>query len=118
MTNGHGGNRPGAGRKPTDTGTRYREAHADKERALADIRLMEAATKAGELIPADEVAETVATAFQRIAQTIFALPDQLERRAGLTPEQAETAQRVIHDAMDGLADDLAELTPPEPDDAA
>jgi len=115
MANGHGGKRAGAGRKPLPAADRYREAQADKERALADIRAMEARTRAGTLIPADEVAQAVSTAFSRIAQTVWGLPDLLERKAGLTPAQAETAQQAIHAAMDALADDLAQFQIPQED---
>ena len=112
--NNHGGKRPGAGR-PTgtvsDVTTRFNEAKADKERALADLRTMEAATRARELIPASEMEQAVSTAFNRIAQALLSLPDTLERKAGLSPAQAETAQHVIHAAMDALADDLARLGP-------
>jgi len=109
MANGHGGKREGAGRKPLPAADRYREAQADKERALADIRAMEARTRAGTLLPADEVAQAVSTAFSRIAQTVWGLPDLLERKAGLSPAQAELAQEVTHAAMSGLADDLSKF---------
>jgi hypothetical protein len=108
-TGTHGGTRPGAGRKATDVSTRYREAQALKEEGLARLRQMEADERAGKLIPADDVAQTVSTAFARIAQTVWGLPDLLERKAGLSPAQAETAQRAIHDVMDVLADDLSKL---------
>jgi len=52
----HGGRRPGAGRPkgaksaPADVQTRFAEARAAKEAALAEIRQLEAARKRGETI--------------------------------------------------------------------
>jgi hypothetical protein len=60
-----------------------------------------------ELLEVAEVEEAVSTAFAAIAQSMFALPDFLERRAGMSPEQAETCQTVIHESMSDLANRLA-----------
>ena len=115
-SNPRGGRRAGAGRKPKqeqqDDIARFNRARADKERALADLRSMEAATRAGELIPAAEVQEAVTLANAAVAQALLSLPDTLELTAGLTPAQAETAERVIHAAMSDLANRLAHLSPP------
>ena len=59
------------------------------------------------LIPESEVEQTTATAYAAIAQSILALPDQLERRVGLTPAQSEAAQVAIHDTLNDLAERLA-----------
>ena len=114
-TKTHGGRRPGAGRKPGPTSTaaqRFAEARALKEESLARIRQAEAGERERRLIPADEVEEAVALANATVAQALLSLPDELERNAGLSPEQAELVERVIHAALDGLADRLANLAPP------
>lgn len=61
------------------------------------------------LIPASEVEEVIATTFSAIAQALLALPDNLERRVGLTPEAAEASESVIHEAMHEMADRLSSL---------
>jgi hypothetical protein len=109
---GRGGKRENAGRPPGPTASasqKLLEAKARKEHALADLRTMEAAARARELIPSVEVEEVVGVAFNRVAQMLLGLPDLLERAAGLTPEAAEVVERVVHASMNGLADDLAAI---------
>jgi len=116
-TKTHGGARKNSGRKPGPTATdaqKFIAARARKEAALADLREMEVRVRAGELMIAEEVATAISTANARIAQSLLSLPDNLERRAGLTPQQAEAAEAAIHAMMEGLADDLAALQPPTP----
>jgi hypothetical protein len=62
---------------------------------------------AKELIPAADVEQVVATAFAAIAQDIRAIPDNLERRHGVSPEVAENVESALFDAMDAMADRLA-----------
>jgi phage terminase Nu1 subunit (DNA packaging protein) len=64
-----------------------------------------------QLIPALEVEEVVGTAFSATAQALMALPDNLERRAGLSPEQVESVDTVIHEALNDLADKLGHVAP-------
>lgn len=64
-----------------------------------------------ELIPAEEVEVSVSTAFAAVAQTLLALPDNLERRSGLTPEQSESCEQAVHEAMTDLAERLASIAP-------
>lgn len=61
------------------------------------------------LIPDGEVEQTIATAFATVAQSVLALPDQLERRAGLTPTQSDAVQSAVHESLSDLADRLASL---------
>jgi molecular chaperone GrpE (heat shock protein) len=112
-----GGARPGAGRKAGPTATdaqRFIAARADKEAALARLRQAEADERERRLIPVAEVEAAVAVAHATVANALLSLPDELERSVGLTPEQAEHAERVIHAAMDGLADAMATLGLPNP----
>jgi phage terminase Nu1 subunit (DNA packaging protein) len=76
-----------------------------------ETRRRELQVRDRELIRATEVEESVATAFSSVAQTLLALPDNMERRAGLTPAQAEAAEGAIHEAMNDLADRLTLLAP-------
>lgn len=61
---------------------------------------------AKELIPAADVEQTIATAFAAIAQDIRAVPDNLERRHGVSPEIAEKVEAALFEAMDAMADRL------------
>jgi phage terminase Nu1 subunit (DNA packaging protein) len=64
-----------------------------------------------ELIPASEVEEVVATSYAAVSQALLSLPDNLERRAGLSADQAERAEDAIHETMNDLADRLAQFAP-------
>lgn len=61
------------------------------------------------LIPDGEVEQTIATAFAAVAQSMLALPDDLERRAGLSPAQSDAVQQAVHESLNDLADRLASL---------
>jgi terminase small subunit / prophage DNA-packing protein len=71
-----------------------------------EAKRIDLAVSARELIRASELEEEIATAYASIAQTMLSLPDWLERRAGISPEQAEECEAVIHEAMTGLSDRL------------
>jgi hypothetical protein len=62
-----------------------------------------------ELIPAHEVERAVAQAFAALAQDVRAIPDNLERRCGLSGDVAETVEAALFEAMDSIADRLAVL---------
>ncbi|WP_038054729.1 DUF1441 family protein [Thioalkalivibrio sp. ALJ1] len=97
----------------SDHSERFNKARADKEAALAQLRQMEADQRAGTLIPAAEVEEAVATAFGRIRQRLASLPDDLERRGLVTPEQAEGVEAEVYNTMNTIADQLERLGPAE-----
>jgi len=61
------------------------------------------------LLTRQHVEQTTATAFAAVAQSILALPDRLERYAGLTPAQSEIAQQSIHEVLEDLAQRLSEF---------
>lgn len=102
-----GGARPGAGRpKQQHDGetvyellTRERARH---ETAKADARETENLRLAGELYERSEVLTVIATAIAVFSEQIRSLPDRLERQAGITPKQAELAEREVNDQLDGL----------------
>ncbi len=64
-----------------------------------------------ELIPVSEVQTAIATAFAAISQDLRAIPDNLERKAGIGADTAEVVEVMINEAMNGLADRLATLAP-------
>lgn len=68
-----------------------------------------------ELIPVDEVEETVSTAFAAVAQSLLSLPDLLERECALTSDQISASRVTVHAALSDLAQrisTLATVTPP------
>ncbi len=106
--NGHGGARPGAGRKPKDyvkpaAIEDFEEARARNESAKADLNELEFKIKSGEYVSRSAVIQATATAYATIAQTLRSLPDHLERRVALAPEVAEEVGRQIDEALGELA---------------
>lgn len=75
-TPGWGGKRAGAGRNVRPQTEGYREAHARKESALADLREHELRTKRAALLPA----EVVAAEWARIAARIRARAREVPAR--------------------------------------
>ena len=64
-----------------------------------------------ELIPAIEVEQAIRTAFAAIGQSLRSIPDNLERRIGISPAVAEQIEEILDEEMTTLADRLANLTP-------
>ena len=64
-----------------------------------------------ELIPAIEVEQAIRTAFAAIGQSLRSIPDNLERRVGISPAVAEQIEEMLDEEMTALADRLANLTP-------
>lgn len=114
-TNSHGGRRPGAGRprktEQNDAHTLLAKAKAKHESYKAQMAEIAYKKEIRDLITAAEVEETVGTAFASIAQTMLALSDNLERRAGLSPDQTESVESIIHESLTELADRLSSVAP-------
>lgn len=117
-SNGHGGYRPGSGRprktEQNDAHTLLAKAKAKHESYKAQLAELTYKREIGELMTRQHVEQTTATAYAAVAQSILALPDRLERHAGLTPAQAEIAQQAIHEVLEDLAQrlsDFAEVSP-------
>lgn len=111
-----GGARPGAGGKKgvprsetADTYTVYAKARADKETALARREELKFELESGSVVSRDDVRRASATAFAVIAQTLRAIPDNIERRLGIAPEIIEEISRQIDDAMGVLSEDLEKM---------
>lgn len=63
-----------------------------------------------ELIPAAEVEQAIAISFASIAQDLRAIPDNLERRLGVSSDIAEKVEDAIHIAMSSVADKLSSFS--------
>ena len=90
------------------------DAAAEKARVdhfRANILELQQAEAERRLIPAAEVEQTVATAFAAIAADLKAIPDNLERRHGISGTTAAEVEHAIFEAMDALADRLATFAP-------
>ena len=62
-----------------------------------------------QLIPAEEVETVVATAFSTIAQHIRSMPDNLERKLGISSELAEAIEIANDDYLEELAISLSKI---------
>lgn len=105
---GWGGYRPGAGRKPadhepSDDQVNYERERAEHERVKREQREFALAKDRGEYLPREAQRQAAATAVAVLVQSLRALPDNLERVCGLTPEQAEQAQIQVDAALDEVA---------------
>lgn len=76
-----------------------------------ESKRQELAVKNRELIPREEVTESVATAFATVAQSLLTIPDTLERKYSVPPEVAEQVQTGISDTLANLKNDMAALSP-------
>ena len=77
-------------------------------KALADANLREHTLmiKNGSYLPREAFKNAVAVTYATCAQSILSLPDNLERRLGLTPEQSEVAEAVVDQILSTLYNDL------------
>ena len=76
-----------------------------------EVKKRELQVKDRELIPVEEVERVVATAFAALASDIRAIPDNLERKHGISGDVAEQVEEALNEAMDGIADRLSAVAP-------
>lgn len=112
--NGHGGARAGAGRKPKGyeppkAKADFDEARARNEAAKADLAELEYKRKSGQYVARAAVRDASAHAFASVAQSLRSIPDTLERKLNLTPEQAEQAGVLIDAILNVLADEFEQM---------
>lgn len=100
--------RSGDDQDPESMEPQDRKAWYDGETKRRDLQI-----KDRELIPAQDVERVIATAFAAIASDVRAIPDNLERKHGISGEVAEAVESELHLAMDTLASRLAEMAPVE-----
>ena len=113
--NGHGGARRGAGRKSADYEKPqevkdFDAARARNEMAKAELNELELKIKSREYGPRTAFRQAAATALASIAQTLRSVPDNLERRMGVSPEVAEEVGKQIDAALDDLASEFEMMT--------
>lgn len=113
---GHGGYRPGAGRKRRELEEAVAEDHIDyakararNEAAKASLNELDLQIKSKEFLPRTAFIQATATAIATFAQTCRTLPDALERK-GVPPDVCEKVMHTIDAAMADLAAELEKFT--------
>lgn len=104
MANTHGGARAGAGR-PKDSKSarsRFQAAQARKEEALAKLRELDLRRRERELVPFADVVADWQAALSILRQRLLSIPNRVGAEHG--PAAAETAKRLIWEALNELAD--------------
>lgn len=112
---GHGGARAGAGRKPLgyqkpDEVVDYDKAKARNEAAKAALNELKLQVESGEYLSRSAFREASATLLAELAQGLRSIPDTLERKYGLAPEQVQYVQETIDAAMNSVAEGLELFT--------
>lgn len=104
-----GGKREGAGRKSArveaasaDAYSRLVSAKAEREETNAARDLLKLRKEAGELCALGEVMQLYTTTIAIFVEQMRSLPDMLERKAGLSPRQAEMAADEIDEQLELL----------------
>ena len=81
----------------------YSTAKARKEVAQASKAELEFRVMDGQYLPREAIRSALAEAYQAVAQSLRSIPDNLERKMGITPEVAEVVSTAIDEAMGELA---------------
>jgi hypothetical protein len=112
----HGGSRKNSGQKSKvvrdsteDSHVAYARARADHERLKAQLAEHELNVKSGKYVSREDVQRVSSVAFATVAQALRSIPDNLERRLGLSPNVTSQVSGVIDEAMDGLSLKLEEM---------
>lgn len=113
---------PGAGAKPpgwapSQDRQDFDAARARNESAKADLNELDLAIKRGEYVLRSAVQEATATALSALAQTLRSVPDNLERKLGVSPELALEVGIQIDAALNDVAAKFEEMGDEGPDDA-
>jgi len=108
--NNHGGARVNSGRVSGYTKTEevkdYDKARARNEAAKAELNELEVKVKSSEYGSRAAYRQASATALSSLAQTLRSLPDNLERKLGISPEVAAEVGHMIDDALSDLASEF------------
>lgn len=110
-TERRGGARPGSGSKPAGyvkppESVALDKARARKEAANADMAELEVKIKVGQFGDREQFRQAAATAVASMVQTLRSIPDNLERKLGISPEVAQEVGNQIDAALDELADEF------------
>jgi len=93
----------------TDEKIDYDEARARNEAAKADLNELELAVRRGIYVERAAVQQATATALATLAQTLRAVPDNLERRLGVSADVAQEVGVMIDNSLDDLATEFEQL---------
>jgi hypothetical protein len=114
LPTGHGGYRPGAGRKPNQPSPEklealadYNQARARREEALASLAEIDLQTRRNELIPADQVEQAWSGIFSVVRTILLGLPNRIAggvAGAATTQEISAAAMVVVREALYELAE--------------
>jgi phage terminase Nu1 subunit (DNA packaging protein) len=138
VVGGHGGPRPGSGRKKgyspkrikeleaqtesaetklddeveavTSTALKKAQAVARKESALADLNELDYKVKSGQYLERAAFREAAATVLSELAQALRSLPDALERKHALPPKVIQDVERTVDEALASAAAGLEMFT--------
>lgn len=113
----NGGARKGAGRKPAGHEVSQDRADYEEERALHEKSKRERSElqykiDLGQVVSRQAVQEASATAFAVTAQSLRSLPDNLERKLGLSPAVAEQIELTIDAVLTDLSAALEAIHTP------
>ena len=105
---GWGGARKGAGAKPAGyvpppERIEYEAERARNEKAKADLNELDLAVRRGTYVLRAAVQEAAATALAAMSQTMRSVPDNLERKLGLSPDVAQEVGYLIDAALNEVA---------------
>jgi hypothetical protein len=87
----------------------YEQWRGKHERVKCERAEFELAKERGEYLPRATQADAAAVVLAMLAQSLRSLPDNLERTAGLSPEQAEIVATHVDLALSELAAGLRQL---------
>lgn len=115
VTPRHGGARAGAGRKPGSyvkppEAIQFDQAKARNEAAKADLNELEFKVKSGQYLERAAFREASATLLAELAQGLRGLPDKLERKFHLSPQQVQLISDDIDAALASVAAGLELFT--------
>lgn len=102
--------RPSAGYVKAAEVKDYDIAKARNELAKAELNELEVKIKTGEYGSRIAYRQAAATALASLAQTLRSVPDNLERRLGVSPEIAQEVGNQIDAALDDLASEFEMMT--------
>jgi hypothetical protein len=112
----------GGGDEPPDSPTydrtslsvRKAEATTALEEAKAQHARLKYEIEAGNYLPRDAYREASATLLAEVAQALRSLPDLLERKCSLSPEQVARVEQVVDEALSTLSIGLELFTEQKP----
>ena len=88
----------------------FDKARARKEQANAEMAELELAKKTRSQVDRIAVRQASATALASLVQSLRSIPDNLERRLGLSPEVAQAVGEMIDASLDTVADEFQLMT--------